>query len=80
MNILSVRMAADEQNDYQNSMADDSSSSSVSQGYQQLTVSLTGMNTTTTNVTPPQLTLQQPTNRYGNRSAIYRSDAQQDIG
>lgn len=73
-------MAADEQNDYQNSMTDDSSSSAVPQGYQQLTVSLTGMNSTTTNIAPPQLTLQQPTNRYGNRSAIYRSDAQQDIG
>lgn len=73
-------MAADEQNEYQNALAEDTMA--AAQGYQQLTVSLTGGMGTTTTLTAPQLTLhQQPqSNRYGNRSNIYRAEQQQDIG
>lgn len=79
VNVLSNRMAADEQNEYQNAMADDPM---MAQGYQQLTVSLTGGMGTTTTLAAPQLTLQQQaqSNRYGNRSNIYRAEQQQDIG
>lgn len=80
-------MAADEQNEYQNAMGEDPM---MAQGYQQLTVSLTGgmgghstTTTTTTALAAPQLAFQQQpqSNRYGNRSNIYRTEQQQqDIG
>lgn len=75
-------MLAEQQSDYQNCLVTDET---VSQGYQQLTVSLAGANKLSQSQIPlnSQQQLQQhpqPTNRYSYRAAIYRSEAQQDIG
>lgn len=50
------------------------------QGYPQLSANLNGLNAVATNSTSSQLVMHQTTNRYGNRSAIYRTEPQQDIG
>lgn len=49
------------------------------QGYPQLSANLNGLNAAT-NSTSSQLVMHQTTNRYGNRSAIYHTEPQQDIG
>jgi len=74
--VLSSRMLSEQQGDFQNCLISDET---IPQGYQQLTVSLSGSNTGNNQIQQP-ITLNQPTNRYSYRAAIYRSEAQQDIG
>lgn len=66
-------MAADEQVEFQ--LQEDL----LPQGYPQLSNNLNGLSAAT-NSTSSQLAMHQTTNRYGNRSAIYRTEPQQDIG
>lgn len=89
MHVLRSRILADQQTDFQNcvitdedetsSSATSSASSSPQHHYQALTVNLPG-GAAATNVAGPPPILTQPTNRYSYRAAIYRSEAQQDLG
>lgn len=83
-------MLAEQQSDYQNCLISDET---APQGYQQISVSVAGSNTIANTLSQSQIPLtsqqqqqqqqqphSQPTNRYSYRAAIYRSEAQQDIG
>lgn len=77
---------AEQQSDFQNCIIPDEEETSP-QHYQSLTVNLSGgggvggigpMAANSAIIQQP--TLNQPSNRYSYRAAIYRSEAQQDLG